>query len=92
MTEEQCREAWMKLTKKQLVDFLIDKQKQLSKYVVENFKINKTFTSIILSRNNLYDALPSGNIDAFALINVIQNHIEELDKIIESIDKHKKRT
>jgi len=35
------------------------------------------------ARDNLYDALPSGTVDAFDLIKIIHAHIEELDSILE---------
>jgi len=34
------------------------------------------------ARNNLYEALPSGDIDAFALIKIIKTHITEIDEIL----------
>ena len=34
-------------------------------------------------RDNLYNELPSGDIDAFGLIKIIKNHIKELDTIID---------
>ena len=35
-------------------------------------------------RNELYNKLPSGEIDSFELIKIIKSHIDELDKIIEA--------
>ncbi len=37
-----------------------------------------------LARNKLYEALPSGEVDAIALIKIIQTHIADLDKILEA--------
>lgn len=34
-------------------------------------------------RDELYEALPTGKIDAFELIQVIKNHISKLDELIE---------
>ncbi len=42
-------------------------------------------------RNKLYASLPSGEIDAFALIKLFQTHISDLDELIESRNKHSKR-
>jgi hypothetical protein len=42
-------------------------------------------------RNKLYDSLPSGEIDAFVLIKLFQKHISDLDELIISRNKHKKR-
>ena len=38
------------------------------------------------TRNKLYEALPTGDVDAFDLIKVINNHIAELDMILEVTD------
>jgi len=45
--------------------------------------------SLTKLRNKLYDSLPSGTIDSFTLINLIQNHISKLDNLIESLDPKK---
>ena len=34
-------------------------------------------------RDDLYEALPSGELDAFELIKLIKNHITKLDELIE---------
>ena len=39
--------------------------------------------AIKTTRNKLYEALPTGNVDAFDLIKAINSHITELDKILE---------
>ena len=39
-------------------------------------------------RNELYNAMPSGQIDAFELIKVISNHLNRLDRFIESYASH----
>lgn len=39
--------------------------------------------AVLTARNELYDALPSGETDAFTLIKVIQAHIAKLDEILE---------
>ena len=36
-------------------------------------------------RNNLYENIPSGQIDAFALVKIISDHLKELDKYIDSL-------
>ena len=33
-------------------------------------------------RNKLYAQLPTGEVDAFELLKIIKNHIEELDELI----------
>jgi hypothetical protein len=35
-------------------------------------------------RDQLYDALPTGDVDAFSLIMLINGHVEELDKLAEA--------
>jgi len=35
-----------------------------------------------IARDNLYEELPSGNINAFELIKIIKKHIRDLDAII----------
>lgn len=37
-------------------------------------------------RDELYDSLPTGKIDAFNLIEIIKEHIEEIDVLIEDIN------
>lgn len=36
---------------------------------------------VIELRNELYDSLPTGEVDAFELLTVVKNHIKEIDKI-----------
>ena len=42
------------------------------------------YASLLTVRNNLYEALPTGNIDPFELIKVINTHIQKLDIILEA--------
>lgn len=38
--------------------------------------------AVLTARDELYDALPSGEVDAFTLTKVIQTHIAKLDEIL----------
>ena len=48
-------------------------------------KLGVVQSSIDTVRNALYDALPKGEVDAFELIKVINNHISKLDMILETL-------
>lgn len=43
-------------------------------------------TELLEARNKLYEALPTGKVDAFELIQVINIHLKRLDNIIDKID------
>ena len=43
-------------------------------------------------RNNLYDSLPTGELDAFEVIKVVQTHLSVLDSIIDSLVTHESRS
>ena len=53
---------------------------ELLELKIDGVDVLKQIEDIKTSRNNLYDALPIGEIDAFDLIKVIKKHITELDK------------
>ena len=44
---------------------------------------------LLEARNKLYEALPTGNIDAFELLRAVNIHLKRLDKIIDSINPTK---
>lgn len=45
-------------------------------------EVETKITQLETARNELYDALPSGEVDAFTLTKVIQTHIAKLDEIL----------
>jgi len=59
------------------------------KFVDRNIKQSKQLVDvgriIEKERDNLYESLPTGDVDAFILIKVIKEHIKELDKVIERL-------
>ncbi len=47
-------------------------------------EVEAKITQLEAARDKLYEALPTGEMDAFALIKIIKTHIEDLDKILEA--------
>jgi len=49
--------------------------------------MNEDIKGILINlRNELYENLPSGDVDGFELIKVIKKHIKNLDNIINTIE------
>jgi len=44
-------------------------------------------TKLIDIRDHLYDKLPTGNVDAWQLLEIIKNHLKELDEYIDNFDR-----
>ena len=76
--------------RKRAAEVVVDFSNKLSKAKEELEQI-KTDTKTVDAveeltklRNELFDKMPTGEVSAFALIRVIQNHLNKLDKYIES--------
>jgi hypothetical protein len=59
----------------------------ISRYLVLGFiegakyQAERTYSSLSELRNELYDKLPTGDVDAFELLMVIKNHLQKLDEL-----------
>jgi hypothetical protein len=45
------------------------------------WKSERMYSSLSELRNELYDTLPTGNLDAFELLTLIKNHLQKIDKL-----------
>ena len=102
MSEQECREAWGKLTKTQLVDFLVNKQKQLTSKTVELFNLKKEAKKWLLEDvQELHDFLKGKtpenfnlkkqpkltDHEAFTIIYVLQEHFSAISDDFEMCER-----
>jgi len=46
-----------------------------------NYQAERMYSSLSKARNELYDKLPTGDIDAFELLKLIKIHLQKLDDL-----------
>ena len=78
---------------KETLEEAAEKQAQLSYYGDEvnayvrgsvfgaKWQKERMYSSLSELRNELYDTLPTGNLDAFELLTLIKNHLQKIDKL-----------